>query len=345
MSASVEVEKLGLSQLAEAVRLVYRLFRGLMLLLALAFCASGVHVVPAGKVAHVMRFGRFLPQVEAPGFHLALPFLVDRVFIFDTNGVRSLEVTAFAPPPLLDASTQAQDYLMTREGSILHAKMQFTYALEEPLLAWRFAGPSDLAREHRLLAGLFQHACLRAAGELSVDAVLLRPDELRARIADLAAAELRDQGTGYKLRRVDVVEITVPGGVGAAFNEVQRQAIAKEKLKSEAETVALGLERSLAAEQSRLISAATTTAARLKSDLAAEARLCAILRERFSPAERSAYLALRLQGVLQKAVAASENQVFLVNKGELRMKLGPDPLAERQLRKKSEATAAGKEAP
>ena len=50
-----------------------------LVVLALAYAATGLYQVLPGEAAVVRRFGRVLPERPEPGLHLGLPWGMDRV--------------------------------------------------------------------------------------------------------------------------------------------------------------------------------------------------------------------------------------------------------------------------
>ena len=90
-------EQPGWSQLEDALKWCFRLFKGAFILCVISFFLSGIHTIPQGKMGGVQRLGTWLPELEEPGLHFGFPSLVDRVIIFEPQKRKELNILDFSP--------------------------------------------------------------------------------------------------------------------------------------------------------------------------------------------------------------------------------------------------------
>ncbi len=327
------VEELGLEQLAKALNLVYRLFHALVLFTLLLLCFSGVHRVEPGQEGHILRLGRWQGEAEAPGFHLAMPFFIDQVHLFDVGNVSSLDLDVFAPIPSQEASGLNQTALLSQEGSTVQCRWKLSYRLKNPREAWNIAVPGSEG-ETVFLKKLLRSACVEAATSTPIDTILYRPAAFRALVQDLFSTAL-NRFAGWECLRLDLTEPSLPQQTADAFQEVQRARLRLDTQVNGARAFAQSLAQRTESETGALLSEAKAVHADIVNSLRAEAMIISELLDRGGEGERDAYLKLRLQEVLRKSAASSKGQVFVLKSGnELRLRLNQDPVLEMARQKK-----------
>lgn len=323
-----DIETLGLAQLGEAAALCYAIFKWLVILVVVLFLFSGAHTIEPGKEGQVMRFGRWRGEAEQPGFHWVFPFVVDKVVKFDVAEVRSINIDDFAPSEHQDAATPSQNYLMTRDGNIIHTKWQVTYVLSNPRAAYPYTG-DDKKAEDSLLRSLFLNACVRAAAFAGVEDVLYRTAEFEAAVTGIFEESLDELGCGFRLVRAVLLSPQVPEKVKPAFDEVVRQSAHKERMKNDARSFALTIDQSTEAQTREMLAKAGTSAAEIRAKLKAEASAVEKILAGYDPETREAYLQFRLQAILKRALEEPGGQTFVLRNGkDVRIRINPDPVVK-----------------
>ncbi len=247
--------------------------------LLLVYAASGIRTVQPDQQVLVVRFGHLLADLHGPGLLLGLPSPFDRLLTFETGREFNLTLDQWAPTgektigpdrtpaPLSDAGLEAlgiplpgessaaspspapvvagsldpvrHGYTLTRDFNLLQGRFALRYRITDPLhftLCGEDAPP--------ILERLTYQALSRQIGSRPIDASLTTD---RQSISSAAAADVQRHADalnlGIRISGLDVVELSPPSQVLAAFEEVvsTRQS-AKTLLESsrqyEAETLA-----------------------------------------------------------------------------------------------------------
>ena len=176
-------EQLGLSQLGEALKLCFKLFRYLFFVCLVGFLLSGIHTVPQGKVAYIQRWGNWLENMETPGIHFALPPFIDKVVIFDLQEQRSLELTQFDAPDA-GKNTMSDRALLTGDGQIVHTKWVLTYRIKEPKAVWNLLGQDYEEKLNPYLGKILSSLIISQCSNLNIDGLLSQHQKLQGNVND-----------------------------------------------------------------------------------------------------------------------------------------------------------------
>jgi membrane protease subunit HflK len=162
--AGVELDAAGKS-LSEALRISFIILKVIMIVLVIAFLASGIKTVDSNEQALVLRFGKIRGEGEkrllGPGLHWILPYPIDEIVKIPVQTQVNLPIDSFwyfqtkeeilsgqtrpvrpdqALNPLRDgycitrgeSQDEAIEGLAGSDYNIVHSKWQLTYQIDDP---------------------------------------------------------------------------------------------------------------------------------------------------------------------------------------------------------------------
>lgn len=224
--------------LADALRATFRILKGVMVLLFIAFLLSGLIRVDENEEAIVLRFGRPTAGVRHPGLSLALPFPIDETIRLPVNEFKTLRLedmhwfSSARTPRSLDPVRDGA--LLTGDRGLVHVKWTLTYKIKDIEDFVNTLADSGVGQEKRiesLLTNLLEHAAvLEAAGMTALDIYPRHPEELARRARVRLTASLDAIESGLEIVSLDIHESTVPGPARQAFLDVTKQQSTRQKL-------------------------------------------------------------------------------------------------------------------
>lgn len=328
-------EEAATAALEEAVALALSVLKGVIVLLVIAFLASGFFTISSNEVGFIRRLG---VQDDTPleaGLHWRWQ-VVDEVLRIDKRP-RTLVSDRFdlaRDVEDLAGDTQRQGglnpakdgYLLTGDTNVVHVSLAARVAPRSPYLQsrTRFADP-DAA-----LGALLDRAALQTAAYRKVDALL---GGGKAAFLEATKRELQDSldqiEGGIAVQGVDLERDLSPSPqVREAFGQVTQASQRVDKLRSEAQGEANRISNDAIVSAAKLESDAKARADALLSDASAmkkeyDSQLAAYQRDPRTVRER--LLARVLAEALQEV-----GEAFLVGEGELRISLERDTRRERK---------------
>lgn len=249
----------------------------MLLIVGLAYLATGIYQVKPGELAVVRRFGRVLEQPRLPGLNVGLPWGLDRVDRIAVDSQRQLDVGFLPDVPLPEDSVPAGQ-LLTGDNNLIDVRISVYYRVDRETPGAVADYVLNAERVLEVLPRAAEAALSRALASERVDAVLLgQAAGLESRIQQLLSAEIRQYRLGIVIESVNLTYVQPPAELAEAFRQVNRARTQKEITEREA----------LGASQIE-ISSAEQQARRIVSEAQAASRD----RVRKAEAEAAAYLAL-----------------------------------------------------
>lgn len=320
----------SLNELQDALYKSYKVYKLVFILACIGFILSGIHTVPEGKIGYIQRLGKWSEQQNKPGIHFAYPFFIDRVFIFDTSSLHTLDINTFTAPDTQDRQTASTQVLITKDQNFIHCKWSITLSLTNPIEKFKLSGSESVNEDLPMLQHLFESICLRTTAEMHIDQVLKSNEEYRKRILLEANTKLAQLKTGYTITRTDLISVNLPQQVQEAFNEVQKQKALKEQTLTKAKTYQLKLEQEVSSMVTTKLEEAKTQASILKADLQAEALNMNAILEKYPKNLHGVILNYKLQNTLTQALKKRKDQTFVIQKdSELRLNIAEDPMVDK----------------
>jgi membrane protease subunit HflK len=332
MSESRQSADPGVAALSDALRLTFRLLRAVLLLVAAAYLASGVYVVPQHERAFALRFGRAVgvgaDLVKGPGLHWSWPRPFTEIVRVPAERVQSIESRRFWLAPSAAFQDMPEDagegdFALTGDANLLHHRWAVRYTVADP---YRFV--FGLADPNQMLLDELERAAIRVSAQFSIN------QALRADIAafrDAVESEVRDRvaalDLGVRVQGVDLLGIAPPSPVAAAFDMVAKAAQERDQLVSDARAFAVRTANETEAEADQRIAAGAADRQRRVSAVAARADAFLALRDAWRRRPALVEHTLRqdaLRDALSRAgrkIIAAENAADL----ELRLNFGAPP--------------------
>jgi regulator of protease activity HflC (stomatin/prohibitin superfamily) len=223
--------------LAEALRLSFGILKIVMVLLVIAYAASGLFTVGSNEVALRLRFGNYVgaseDRVLERGTYFAAPFPIEQVITIDTRP-QTLSLDRefwYATGSGEDAKTRAEilragggpldpvrdGSLLTGDMNIVHARWSVTYRVKDPVAYLTNVGDRALARE--LVRCTVQQAIVHTMARLPADDVLKGTID-RGVAAGVAQRRLDEMATGLAIDTLALDEVSAPVTVVKSILEV-----------------------------------------------------------------------------------------------------------------------------
>jgi membrane protease subunit HflK len=202
--------------LAEALRSSFAIVKIVMVLLVLAFFASGFFQVGPQEKAVILRFGKPVGEGQTAllnaGLHWSFPYPIDDVVKIPITEVQHVKSTTgwwFTTP---EAELTGEDlnaggplnpavdgYVFTADKNIVHVRATLSYKIDDPIRAvFGFSGDTNtafnLAGVSNAVQAALDNALLYTAARFNVDDILTRDqqgfkDAVLQRVSDLTDQE------------------------------------------------------------------------------------------------------------------------------------------------------------
>lgn len=251
--------------LADALRIMYRLLQGLMVVVGIAYLLSGFQSIGVTERGVRMTFGRVVGKDLKPGFQWSWPepigelvkvgvadreqALRNEFFVkLGENEEKNLLTDGGGVTALYGGGTDALDpdsdgMLLTGDGGIAHARFRIRYTRSDPV---KFIERVDPTHEEKIVASAVRRGVVRAAAGVTVDEVItnqldsdLRGGDARRfqEVAEKHAQDILDEmASGLKIQSLTMERQMPPRRVGPSFNQVQSaQSAAKSEVEKAAE--------------------------------------------------------------------------------------------------------------
>lgn len=199
-----------------------------------AVAMTSFYTIPAGRTGVVLRFGKYAGTAD-PGLGFNLPFGIDRIVelesgavMTETFGFRNMN-PGVGRKHVKDAASAGESSLLTGDLSVIGLEWTIQYQCRDPK-KYLFAlhDPAQTVRD----AG--EEAMRAAAGDASIDYVLVNRDAMGRECGDTLQATLDSLDSGIRVVSVKIQEVIPPEQVKAAFDEVGTARQERDKLVQEA---------------------------------------------------------------------------------------------------------------
>lgn len=326
----------GAQALSEALRLSFRVLRGLMALMVLAYLASGLFVVPQHERALVLRLGKVAgpgaDRIKEPGLHWTWPRPFSEIVRVSTERVLTLDTRSFWYGRNADFQDNAgpgdtlrpenDGYVVTGDANLLHSRWALRYTVADPYtFRFRFADPEAVLREE------LDRAVVQVSARFEIDRALRTDLETyRDEVDRVVRARLLALNLGVRVQGVDVLAIAPPPQVAAAFDAVSQSAQERAQFISDAHAYAVRTANAAEGEASRTRAEGETAGRARVSETASRADAFARLYPtwRANPEVVGSTL---LQDGIRRALATVDQKYIVHRRAdgqEIRLLLGPE---------------------
>lgn len=185
-TAPVTAEDAGSQALAEALGSSFAIVKVVMVLMVVAFFASGFFTVGPSEKAVILRFGKPVGEgskaLLTAGLHWSLPYPIDEVVripiteiqkVSSNNGwyltTPEAELSEVEMPPGASLNPTVDGYAITADRNIIHTRATLYYHIEDPI---RFV--FDFESASNTVQNALNNALLFTAARFNVDDILTR---------------------------------------------------------------------------------------------------------------------------------------------------------------------------
>lgn len=277
-------EDAGATALAEALRSSFAVVKVVMILLVIAFFASGIFTVTSQQRAIILRFGKPVgagaEQLLGPGLHWSFPAPIDevvRIPIGELQVVRSTagwyattpeaEAANAEEPPGASLNPARDGYTISSDGNIIHVRAEIRYRVADPLrYELSFTSASNVVK-HILDESLFF-----ASSQFTVDQALTA-DRLgfQEKVLGRARQLVTDLNLGISIEQGEV-RVIPPRYIKSAFDAALSAEIERRKARDDANSYAGRVLSEAEGAANSIINAGETDRARLIAGVSAEAQ-------------------------------------------------------------------------
>ncbi|MFO8006620.1 MAG: SPFH domain-containing protein [Candidatus Brocadiia bacterium] len=325
-------EETGSKALADALKTSFFFLKVVILVMVVAYLATGVFSVPPSEVAFVLNFGKLVPegQVMRPGTGLHFRWPWQKVETESTEE-KTLELDKEFWPGQTDVKQRGMagldvrrdGYLITGDVNVVHMKLRARYRVRddnEGAIAYKFG----IEKPEGVLRRLLEAATCKVVGTMHVMDVIER-EGLFSRIEQ----ELRDRIEGFEDRAgiplglelvaVEAVEVpegknpTEPRAVSRWFFQAQDAVSRRNQLVQEGQTAYSRMLQEAEAERAEILGKAQGERTELVRGARADAqtlqRILPIYNE--SPAVRAILLDRFYKRAIEEVVSNSPGSFVL----------------------------------
>lgn len=330
----------GQAALSDALRISFRLLRGVMLLLLVFYLATGVFIVRQHEEAFVLLLGKISGQGDGrllgPGLHWTLPRPVAEVVRVPSARIQTLESDTFwyyvsekdrllkdEPPPEKTLQPLRDGYTLSADANLLHSRWAVRYRISDPEQYLFGFNKAEQALQSEL-----DRAVIMASSRFKIDeAMRTEIESFRAAVDTRLRERCREIGLGVQVERVDVLAVIPPRQVADAFDAVIAAEQEQSRNISEARGYAARLENEALGEAARLKDEGEAARQRTVNEVRASADYFTTVREKYvkNPDITAQVL---LQDVLRR-VLTQVDEKYVIHKNadgtqELRLLLTPE---------------------
>jgi membrane protease subunit HflK len=201
-AAPVTAEDAGSQALAEALGSSFAIVKIVMVLMVLAFFASGFFTVGPQEKAVILRFGKPIGEgskaLLTAGLHWSLPYPIDEVVRIPISEIQKVssnngwymttpeqELSGEEPPAGPSLNPAIDGYVLTADRNIIHTRATLYYHIDDPIhYVFDFVAASNTVQN------ALDNALLFTAAKFNVDDILTRDvagfkDAVQQRVSDL----------------------------------------------------------------------------------------------------------------------------------------------------------------
>jgi len=324
----------GSKALNEALNASFRVLRGVMVLLVVAYLASGVFVVKQHEKAIVLVFGRVsglgVERIKGPGMHWTWPRPVSEIVRLPAERVQTLNVDSFwyrheadfqdnAAPPVALAPGK-EGYLITGDANLLHTRWALRYTLEQPeAVAFGWAALDKSLREE------VERAVTRVAAVTPIDKALRTEIEgFRAAAENELRRRCEALDLGVRVQGLDVIAAVPPQQVADAFQEVTKSEMDRARQISDARAYSARTLSEARGEEAKLRSEGLSYQQKIISETSAQADYFEKVFKQYAANPVVVREAL-LRSTVQRVLAGVEQKYIVTSKdSEIRLQLSPE---------------------
>jgi modulator of FtsH protease HflK len=316
----------GADALVQTAKWARRMLKIVMILLCIGYCFSNYIVLDSNEQAFVLRFGALSgDKVKKPGrSYLAAPKPFSQVVRIRAEKAHTVHTGFwYNIPPNSNPTDPAQpqfetgvdDYLLTGDYNIVHAKWALTYVIDDPV-AYHF----DYMSPNELVEAVLRNAVIKETAAIGIDNVLYSgSEELRRRVERRVRQELQASQVGIAVTSGDQLNVfyhqkQVPRQVLTAFSNVTGAEQEYSQAVNRAEADARQIVQEAEGEAAAILAEAAAYREQTVAETKADADYFSAILESYR-ASRGTLLITLFQQTLEQMVGNARD-VYLVHPGQ-----------------------------
>lgn len=289
----------GSQALSEALSSSFAIVKVVLVLLVVAFFASGVFQVKTQEKAVILRFGKTVGTGQQalldPGLHWSFPYPIDEVVRIPFKEIQSVEstvgwfymspgdkatyeATGNYPPGTGTLNPAVDGYVITADRNIIHTSATVYYQVNDPIRAvFNFSAGTnsalDLSGVSNIVQNALNNALLYTAAHFGVDQILYSDVAGFQEAVKLRVTQLTEQeNLGITITQCSVDKIMPPRQLKAIFDQVADARQNRIKVLDDAHTYENQVTNNADAEASSVINAARSASVRYVQNVQADAK-------------------------------------------------------------------------
>lgn len=219
------------SPLIKTINDFMSLVKGLMAVVFIGYCFSGLTVIKPDEVGLILRMGKLsgstrVDQVHNPGWVFALPQPFDEVLRVPVKQILQVKITELAAAVKKDESDYRsidplkEGYCISGDENIFQASILVKFQIADPIKAV-FNQTASFSTFQRLIHDLTVAEMTRVAGRFTIDGLLSEnKKQLSMQVKEQVQQQLDKLASGLALVSVELEELSPPTFLRRDFEEV-----------------------------------------------------------------------------------------------------------------------------
>jgi membrane protease subunit HflK len=340
-AAPVTAEDAGSQALAEALGSSFAIVKIVMVLMVLAFFASGFFTVGPQEKAVILRFGKPVGEGQkallTAGLHWSLPYPIDEVVRIPISEIQKVssnngwyltspeaELSGEEPPAGPSLNPAVDGYVITADRNIIHTRATLYYHIDDPIhYVFDFEAASNTVQN------ALDNALLFTAARYKVDDVLINKkaefrDDVLQRVGDL----VEQAQIGIVIDQCEVQSIP-PRELQNVFSLVTTSRENRNKALLDAHSYENQVLNQSSAQATSVTNAAAAERARYVQAITAEAKRFGDLLPQYQQ-NPNLFVQMTFVTAVEQALTNVQDKIYLPSRAdgkprELRLQLNREP--------------------
>jgi modulator of FtsH protease HflK len=340
-AAPVAADDAGSQALAEALGSSFAIVKIVMVLMVLAFFASGFFTVGPQEKAVILRFGKPVGEGQkallTAGLHWSLPYPIDEVVRIPISEIQKVssnngwyqttpeqELSGEEPPAGPSLNPAIDGYVITADRNIIHTSATLYYHIDDPIhYVFDFVAASNTVQN------ALDNALLFTAAKFNVDDILTRDvagfkDAVQQRVGDL----VEQAQLGIVIDQCEVQSIP-PRELQNVFSLVTTSRENRNKALLDAHSYENQVLNQSGAQATSVTNAAAAERARYVQAITAEAKRFGDLLPQYQ-ANPDLFVQMTFVSAVEQAFTNVQDKIYLPSRAdgkprELRLMLNREP--------------------
>lgn len=210
---------------ADILSSLSKYFIGIVTIMVLVICLSGVRFIKSGNVALILRFGNLVgdtyeEQVHGSGLLLAFPYIIDEVVVVPTGSVIEQKVTTHYTEGYMQ-DLKSNGYVITGDQNVAIISAKVKYKITDPV-----SYALQVSDIESIVNGSVSNAMVENAACVTVDSILTSgKEEYSGKVIQKAQEKLDIAKAGITIANIELTKVSMPKEVVDIYNEVNAASV------------------------------------------------------------------------------------------------------------------------